>query len=72
MGAQILPMTLKFRQPFQPSGNQVRSVGREFHMSPGLVQLQPAPFDGEVQAGAVFLGRAPVLMRLLAPARLPS
>ena len=29
-------------------------------MSAALVQLQPAPFDGEVQAGAVFRGRAPV------------
>ena len=30
MGAQILPMTLKFRQPFQPSGEQVRAVGVNF------------------------------------------
>ena len=40
------------------SGDQIGAGGRELHMSSELVQLQPTPFDGELQACAVFRRRA--------------
>jgi hypothetical protein len=40
------------------SGEQIGAGRRELHVGSGLVQFQPAPFNGELQAGAVFRGCA--------------
>jgi hypothetical protein len=38
--------------PTHLSSEQIGAGGCELHMSSGLVQLQPTPFDGELQACA--------------------
>src|SRR6267142_6904938 len=42
------------------SREQLGAGRREFHVGSGVMQFQPAPCDGQIQAGAVFRGRAPV------------
>src|SRR4029453_14486834 len=44
--------------PCRPSGEQVRAGGGELHEGAGVMQFQPAPCYGELQAGTVFRGRA--------------
>jgi hypothetical protein len=41
-----------------PSGEQIGAGRRELHVGSGVMHFQPAPFNGELQAGAVFRGRA--------------
>ena len=41
-----------------PSGEQIGAGRRELHVGSGIVHFQPAPFDGELQSGAVLRGRA--------------
>ena len=40
------------------SGEQIGAGGGKLHVGSGLMQFQPAPFNGELQAGAVFRGCA--------------
>ncbi len=40
------------------SGEQIGAGRRELHVGSGVVYFQPAPFNGELQAGAVLRGRA--------------
>jgi hypothetical protein len=42
------------------SREQIGAGRRELHVGSGVMHFQPAPCDGEIQAGAVFRGRAPV------------
>ena len=46
----------------QPRGNlQTKQIGagrRELHVGSGVMQFQPTPCDGELQAGEVFRGSA--------------
>jgi hypothetical protein len=41
-----------------PSGEQIGAGRRELHVGSGLMQFQPAPFNGELEAGTVFRGCA--------------
>jgi len=43
--------------PCQPSGEEIGAGRRELHKSSGILQFQPAPFNDELQAGAVLRGR---------------
>jgi hypothetical protein len=42
----------------QPSGEQIGAGGGELHVGSALRQFQPAAGDSEIQASAVFRGRA--------------
>jgi hypothetical protein len=39
-------------------GEQIGAYRCELNKCPAVVELQPAPLHGELQAGAVFRGRA--------------
>ena len=41
-----------------PSGEQIGAGRRELHVGSGIMHFQPAPFNGELQSGAVLRGRA--------------
>jgi hypothetical protein len=42
------------------SGEQIGAGRRELHVGSGVVYFQPAPFNGELQSGAVLRRGAPV------------
>jgi hypothetical protein len=44
--------------PFSRSRKQLGDNRRELHVGSGVMQFQPTARDGELQAGAVFRGRA--------------
>ena len=45
-------------QTISASGEQIGAGRRELHVGSAVMHFQPAPFNGELQAGAVLRGRA--------------
>jgi len=57
MGYCASPPTFKKRNAMAlRSGEQIGAGRRELHVGSGLMQFQPAPFNGELQAGLYSAG----------------